>query len=135
MPSLEDLTESEAHRLETCSHALCSTVEAEAEIFTAITLRKLLLAVKAGSPEICICAAVLLDDGRVVRGHRHSDCMHTAANMYYKGRITQEMQGFVTSRNRWVSREEGARLQNAAGIVSVLSGNPIQRTLFSEDLY
>lgn len=85
--------------------------------------------------EICICAALLLDDGRVIRGHRHSDCMQTLAGMHWSGRVTQEMQGFVTSLNRWVSREEGARLQNAASIVSAHSGQPIRSILFSEDLY
>lgn len=86
-------------------------------------------------PEVCICAALLLDNGRIIRGHRHDDCMHYLHKSGHQGRVTQEMQGFVTSRNRWVSREEGARLQNAAGVVSAMTQQPISGILFSEDLY
>jgi hypothetical protein len=43
-------------------------------------------------------------------------------------------QGFITSRNRYVDREEGLRLQLAAGIESVAPGG-YRGQLFSEDLY
>lgn len=136
MPTLAHLVEEAAGRAELCSHALCSTREADAEIAVATLLRTLL---RAAEPEerreVCICAGLLLDDGRVIRGHRHDGCMQTLAGMHWTGRVTQEMQGFVTSRNRWVDRSEGARLQNAAGVVSVLTGKPVRLTLFSEDLY
>jgi hypothetical protein len=44
-------------------------------------------------------------------------------------------QGFITSRNRFVSREEGSALQRAAGIPSAQTGAPPSDMLFSEDLY
>lgn len=91
-------------------------------------------------PEVCLCAAVLLHDGRIVRGHRHDDCISTVIKWrntgQETGRVEDVMQGFLTSRGRWVDRHEAARLQQAAGIKSV---NPRSRDwptyLFSEDLY
>lgn len=135
MPTLAVLVERKAHELELCSHALCSIAESMAEVDMVIRLRKLLLAAEPEPPEVCICAGLLLDDGRVIRGHRHDGCMQTLAGMHWTGRVTQEMQGFVTSRNRWVDRSEGARLQNAAHLVSALTKCPIKGVLFSEDLY
>lgn len=86
-------------------------------------------------PEICICAAIKLDDGRIIRGHRHDDCYHTMFKWLGKdtARKVLHEQGFVTSQNRFVDRHEGMRLQRAAGIESVhgYRGD----TLFSEDLY
>lgn len=86
------------------------------------------------APEICICAAVRCDDGTIIRGHRHDNCILTAKAIG-KGYTRQDMQGFVTSRNRYVSRMEGGALQNAAGIPSAHYGGPINGMLFSEDLY
>ena len=90
--------------------------------------------------EVCLCAAIWLDDGYVVRGHRHDDCIATVAKLVAAGRkvhghLRQDQQGFLTSHGRFVSREEGARLQNEAGVVSAMTGRPIQSLLFSEDLY
>lgn len=31
-------------------------------------------------PEVCICAAIRLPDGRIFRGHRHADALLTAQN-------------------------------------------------------
>jgi len=95
--------------------------------------------------EICICAAVLATDGKYYRGHRHSDCIRTICDRKMddngvlvdvkvaKGMSTN--QGFITSRNRFVNRAEGAKLQNEAGIKSFRTGEPINDMLFSEDLY
>ncbi len=82
--------------------------------------------------EYCICAAVKTKDGIVVRGHRHGDCYATILKMQKE--VSRE-QGFVTSLNRFVTREEGARLQNEADIKSVYTKRRINRALFSEDLY
>lgn len=99
-------------------------------------------------PEVCICAAIRLPDGRVIRGHRHDGCI-----MYAKAMVDCEArpsngggpewhpsmcreQGFVTSRNRYVDRIEGMRLQIAAGVRSACGGKmEIGTPLFSEDLY
>lgn len=104
----------------------------------------------AGGPqapsEICICAAVRLDDGYIVRGHRHDDCIQTVEKFRAAGKMIgvprQDQQGFVTSKNRFVGRKEAMVLQRAAGIPSadlIAKGfsDPSLRgdILFSEDLY
>lgn len=90
--------------------------------------------------EVCICAAIRLPGGRVVRGHRHHHCFAAANAMQYEDpittrRIVQAEQGFVTSRGRFVDRWEGRRLQDAAGVASVAVGGYRLDCLFSEDLY
>lgn len=60
--------------------------------------------------EICICAAVRTPDGLIFRGHRHFDAMRTAIENSATKRVTQDMQGFITTRNRFVTRAEGAEL-------------------------
>jgi hypothetical protein len=90
-------------------------------------------------PEICICAAIRLDDGRIIRGHRHVDCIVTARAWKKAGQdigyIRQDQQGFVTSRNRFVDRTEGARLSREHAHVTP-DGMAFQGDkLFSEDLY
>jgi hypothetical protein len=47
----------------------------------------------------------------------------------------ESSQGFITSRNRFVTREEGYALQVAAGIPSAAAGGYRGKRLFSEDLY
>lgn len=89
---------------------------------------------RLNGPEICICAAIRMNNGVILRGHRHDDCFNTARKYGYGEILTQGKQGFVTSRNRFVSREEGAQLQQAAGIVSAHTGQ-FTDFLFSEDLY
>lgn len=66
-------------------------------------------------PEICICAAVKDKTGYIWRGHRHCDCLELleASGNGYAGIHSQ---GFITSKNRFVTREEGMKLQLAAGI-------------------
>lgn len=97
------------------------------------------IAASPGAPsapqEICICAAVKFADGRIARGHRHDACFITAAGWKPIPDRDGHVQGFMTSRNRFVDRAEGARLQNAAGIVSAQTGKPVVDELFSEDLY
>lgn len=88
--------------------------------------------------EIVICAAVRAKDGKIVRGHRHNDAMRTLQGMpaYRDERFyAEEDQGFITSFNRYVTREEGRALQDAAGIPSADPGGYHKGTLFSEDLY
>lgn len=81
--------------------------------------------------EVCICAAIQLADGRVIRGHRHDDCIQTA--LKWDADPAYAVQGFVTSCNRFVGRREGMALQKAAGIQSVTGYRG--DILFSEDLY
>lgn len=90
--------------------------------------------------ELPLCAAVLLEDGRIVRGHRHDDCIQTmekwAKAGQVVGRATMERQGFLTSRGRFVNRSDGAALVRAAGLLSAHTGRPFSGDcLTSEDLY
>lgn len=98
--------------------------------------------------EICICAALRLPDGRIIRGHRHGDCIRTAEALVRWQNDPESGvngpawhpsmscdQGFVTSRGRYVGREEGLALQQAAGIPSACRSGYRARELFSEDLY
>lgn len=85
--------------------------------------------------EICICAAVIATDGSIIRGHRHGDCFQTMRRMGLKPKRDLNAQGFVTSNNRFITREEGRKLQEVAGIKSADPEGYRGNTLFSEDLY
>ena len=94
--------------------------------------------------EIVICAAIRWNS-RVWRGHRHGDAMQVMREELSWNMTRKEMtkdslnmfedQGFVTSRKRYVTREEGRKLQDAAGIKSADKDGYRGTTLFSEDLY
>ena len=92
--------------------------------------------------EICICAAIKWRS-KIWRGHRHGDCMRTGreevsfnhCRKVMLGMNLFENQGFITSKNRFVSREEGRKLQDLAGIKSVDKDGYRGETLFSDDLY
>jgi hypothetical protein len=85
--------------------------------------------------EICICAAVKSTDGIIFRGHRHGDCMVTIQNLNKYIDTAINAQGFITSKNRFVTREEGRILQDKANIKSADPEGYRGKTLFSEDLY
>ena len=85
--------------------------------------------------EFCICAAVKDESGAVIRGHRHGDCFVAIQNRGGKISKSIDSQGFVTSKNRFVTREEGRKLQEKAGIKSADPDGYRGNTLFSEDLY
>lgn len=102
------------------------------------------------SLEIVICAAIRLPNGKLFLGHRHHDCIRTADEFVkWRAKNGEQVyvdidagpdafgdQGFITSRNRYVDRQEGMRLQLAAGIESKSADGRGYRgtTLFSEDL-
>ena len=90
--------------------------------------------------EIIICAAVRASDGIIVRGHRHCDAIRTLQNMkhYLLERPNGDNQGFVTSKNRYVNRKEGLKIQLEAGIKSADKHRNFEYMsdeLYSEDLY
>lgn len=92
--------------------------------------------------EIIICAAVRMPDGYIIRGHRHADCIRTANLIPRYSDMKQKPygkdQGFVTSLNRYVDRDEGYKIQIDAGIESAAKAygdNYRGRELYSEDLY
>lgn len=88
--------------------------------------------------EVCICAAIKMPDGYIVRGHRHSDCYKTILGIKrYTDVYCEDMiGGFMTTKNRFVDRKEGLKLQLAAGIKTVdREGKYRFDELYSEDLY
>lgn len=91
---------------------------------------------KPSTKEICICAAVKTNDGEVFRCHRHADGILAIAHRNRE--IEPDMdkrEGFITSRNRYVNRKEGMKLQLEAGIKSAWKEGYMSKELFSEDLY
>ena len=102
--------------------------------------------------EYIICAAIWYNDnieranlpaniktGVVVGGCNHGNCVIPLQTMFpnrkyilknEKGNKTT--QGFLTSKNRFVGREEAAEIALDAGQISEIKGKPY---LFSEDLY
>jgi hypothetical protein len=71
----------------------------------------------------------------VIRCQRHADGMIALANRGMSIQHGPNSQGFVTSTGRYVTRAEGRKLQDAAGIESVESRGYMLDTLTSEDLY
>lgn len=86
-------------------------------------------------PEICICAAVIAENGKIYRGHRHSDCLRSIWERKLKPKHEEDAQGFITSNNHFVTRTDGRKLQDEAGIASADPEGYKGNTLFSEDLY
>ena len=90
--------------------------------------------------EQCVCAAIQMPDGYVIRGHRHDDCYLVLLGLrkeddlsqprYGKAEGHQAIQGFMTTRGRFVDRAEGARLEIEAGREHFIGS-----CLTSEDLY
>lgn len=94
-----------------------------------------LLLMNKEEKEICICAAVKCTDDSIIRCYRHSYGIDVINKMKGKKLLKKpEGQGFVTSKNRFVDRFEGMKLQRASGIPSIL-GKYRGCVLFSEDLY
>lgn len=78
-----------------------------------------------------------IDHGIVILGHRHAQCIWTTASLTGLRTCTngndctgEHEQGFLTNSNRFVSREEGAKIAFAAGQIEKEIS-----TLYSEDLY
>lgn len=76
-----------------------------------------------------------VDRGIVICGYRHPSCLYTMVAITGKRSVTSEcgeyVQGFLTSENRFVDREEGAKIFVACGGKLKYS----TKDLFSEDLY
>jgi hypothetical protein len=74
------------------------------------------------------------DRGLVFCGYRHSHCMYTMVSVTgirsVESEVGDYVQGFLTSKNRFVDREEGARIHIANGHTI-----DFENRLFSEDLY
>jgi hypothetical protein len=74
------------------------------------------------------------DRGLVFCGYRHHQCMYTMVAVTglrsVETEVGEYVQGFLTSKNRFVDREEGAEIHRANGHTT-----EFQYRLFSEDLY
>lgn len=85
--------------------------------------------------EICICAAVKATDGTIIRGQTHRDCRDGIIRRGKKLSYNIKDEGFITSYNRFVGREEAYKLQMA---INWKSHNPqgyqLCKWLFSEDI-
>lgn len=92
--------------------------------------------------EVVICAAVRFKD-KVWRGNRHDhalEAMHNELSWSLSRRQmnalkTDRDQGFVTSKNRYVGREEAYQMHTKLGIPSNSLDGYRGDILFSEDLY
>jgi len=76
---------------------------------------------------------VNVDRGIVFCGYRHPHCLYSmvALTGLRQCEAGEEVQGFLTNKNRFVDREEGARIHLANGGKL----NYSSKRLFSEDLY
>lgn len=77
---------------------------------------------------------VNVDRGVVFCGHRHHNCMYMMICQYglLQHEAGEEIQGFLTNKNRFVDRYEGAEIAIKAGQVREDFSSP---RLHSEDLY
>jgi hypothetical protein len=108
-------------------------------------------------PEYITCAAIWykdlptqvyppknIDKGLVVCGHRHSNCIDIMKSLaglrttqFGPDSVGETIQGFMTSRHRFVDRQEAMSIAKSTGQVDLSInqlGNPMIG-LFSEDLY
>jgi hypothetical protein len=102
-------------------------------------------------PEYIICAAIHFNDGKtyphqpdniksgiVICGRRHHNCFTTAFVLNEGKKIIEQctdvngrsVQGFLTSKNRFVDRKEAAQIAIERGQITRKA-----EILFSEDLY
>lgn len=93
--------------------------------------------------EYLLCAAIHYDDGIehvhqpknvktgiVVCGRRHHNIIASVFDLSGRKTFSENEQGFVTSHDRFVTREQGAFIAYEAGQIK----EP-KKTLYSEDLY
>lgn len=78
-----------------------------------------------------------IDRGLVILGHRHGQCIWTVACLaglrtatFAEDGTGESEQGFLTNTNRFVDRQEGAKIAFTAGQIKEKL-----KTLYSEDLY
>ncbi len=81
-----------------------------------------------------------VDKGIVVCGYRHCNCIDILKMLsglrtvqFAPDAVGEHIQGFLTSTNRFVDREEGAKIAITAGQIPELKYGITE--LYSEDLY
>lgn len=85
--------------------------------------------------EIIICAAVIADNGKVIKCHRHSDGIRTIAEMGLRVSKVKDAQGFITSYSEFVNRRLASKIMKESGIPSLRNEGEYEEELYSEDLY
>lgn len=99
--------------------------------------------------EYVICAAVHflsekvyehqpknITNGYVICGRRHHNCYFTKfALLGLTDEKLRTVQGFLTSRDRFIDRMEGMKLALEVGQIDYDEPNKVKSGLFSEDLY
>jgi hypothetical protein len=94
-----------------------------------------------------------IDSGFVAYGHRHAHCRLPLMEIFYPNWVEErdsgmpmeeqprihvirnEIQGFLTSKNRFVDRIEGMAIALAADQILPERENKLQSILYSEDIY
>jgi hypothetical protein len=77
------------------------------------------------------CSAIKLPSGEIFTGKRHCDCFKAC---YDAGKShAAEIQGFMTSENRFVGRREAREIAEKAGQLIERASKGV--ILYSEDIY
>lgn len=97
----------------------------------------------AKKKEYILCAAIYISDGKtrvhqpknikdglVISGSRHCSCMIIANEIFPKGNFILMIEGFLTSKNRFVNRKVASDIAFEAKQTRIKN-----KELFSEDLY
>lgn len=88
----------------------------------------------SSNQEIIICAAIKLSNNIIIRCHRHADGFRVA--IAHGWNTNDRVEGFITSKNRFVDRKEAWLIQYYAGAPSANPRGYSQTSeLYSEDLY
>lgn len=94
--------------------------------------------------EYILCAAIYVNDrlyhehqplniqeGYVILGRRHHNCFQVLSMVGRPWKLFPNVQGFLTSKDRFLNRTEAAELARTTDQIE----DPTTDTLFSEDLY
>jgi hypothetical protein len=85
-----------------------------------------------------IHSVVNVDRGVVLCGHRHAHIIHQHVTLMGKSAIQmgENIQGFLTSKNRFVDRKEGMEIAIANNqLIGKSAYKKIGQNLYSEDIY
>lgn len=85
---------------------------------------------KCHEPERILHAAVVAKDGRIFFGKCHADCFYKGQAMGVAMSSKSYHQGFLTSRGRYVDRQEAGEIAFSQGQIDKPTGY-----LFSEDMW
>lgn len=79
-------------------------------------------------------AAVKAENGMILLGKCHADCFYQGTNIGLKMSSKADDQGFVTSKGRYVKRDQAARIAKKAGQLKKDDKRKV-RHLLSEDIW